>query len=275
MNFVDRLIRRRAPRPPVALEGRRVFAIGDIHGCDDLLQSLIDTLIDHSRSDPEPPLFVFLGDYVDRGPATRQVIERLIRLTEGGHRARFLCGNHEEAMLKFLTDVESGLAWPGYGGVATLRSYGVTPPKDETSLDGWRKAQKQFKDALPASHRRFFWSLEDSVVLGDYVFVHAGVDPDMPLARQAVRDLRWMREPFLSDTRRLEKVVVHGHTPTSHPHRDHRRIGVDSWAYKNGVLTAVELSGENQSFWQARRGPDGIACAPHQGDEEAQQQTAG
>lgn len=241
----------------MALDNRRVFAIGDIHGCDDLLAALIGEVLGSVEPNEEPPLLVFLGDYVDRGPDSRGVIERLIQLRAQMPNTRFLCGNHEEAMLRFLQDLEGGMVWSTYGGKATMRSYGVEPPADDNDLDAWRVAHDLLVKAVPESHKRFLWGLEDSVELGDYLFVHAGVRPDRPLNAQSTRDLRWIREPFLSDTRRLDKVVVHGHTPAHDPYADDRRIGVDTWAYNSGVLTAVELSGETRGFVQARR-VDGV-----------------
>lgn len=258
LNLFTRLFSRRPDRQPVALEGRRVFAVGDIHGCADLLTGLLGTISKETAADAQPPLLVFLGDYVDRGPGSREVIDMLLEVRQQTPETRFLCGNHEEAMLYFLNDLEAGMAWTGYGGKATMRSYGVSTPDDETDLDAWRETHEALKAAIPESHMRFLWGLEDRVDLGDYLFVHAGVDPDRPLSAQLAKDLRWIREPFLSDRRRLDKVVVHGHTPTTDPYADDRRIGVDTWAYKTGVLTAVEITAEGRRFLQARRGPDGV-----------------
>lgn len=252
MNFLRRLFKGSEPSRPVALEGRRVYAIGDIHGCDDLLAGLIGG-IEADLEPGETPLIIFLGDYVDRGPDSRGVIERLVQLRAKWPGTRFLGGNHEEAMLRFLQDMEAGLVWSTYGGKAAMRSYGVEPPEDDNDLDAWRQAHERLRAAIPDSHMRFLWSLEDSIELGDYLFVHAGVRPDRALSAQSARDLRWIREPFLSDTRRLDKIIVHGHTPKPEPHIDERRIGVDTWAYSTGVLTAVELIGEQRGFIQASR----------------------
>ncbi len=238
-----------------------MFAVGDIHGCDDLLSGLLAAIAEETATDKTPPLIVFLGDYVDRGPGSRQVIEQLLELRKQAPDTRFLCGNHEEAMLFFLSDLEAGMAWTGYGGKATMQSYGVASPADENSLEAWRETHRAFKAALPESHLRFLYGLEDRIDLGDYLFVHAGVHPDRPLSAQHVKDLRWIREPFLSDKRRMEKVVVHGHTPAVDPYADERRIGVDTWAYRTGVLTAIELDAEGRRFIQARRGETGVTTA--------------
>lgn len=257
MSLITRLWRRKPGRQAFALDGRRVFAIGDVHGCDDLLAGLLDAILQEAQGDATPPLLILLGDYVDRGPGSKRVIDLLLGLRLRSPGARFLAGNHEEAMLTFLADPEAGMAWTGYGGKATMISYGVSPPEDDRDLDAWMAAHHELKAAIPESHMKFLWGLEDRIELGDYVFVHAGVHPDRPLNAQRVKDLRWIREPFLSDHRRLEKIVVHGHTPISKPHVDDRRIGIDTWAYRTGVLTAVELNGEDRRFLQARREDEG------------------
>eukprot|EP01030_Chromulinospumella_sphaerica_P014680 gene14680-14476_t len=236
----------------IALAGRRVFAVGDIHGCDDLLRALLGGLATAAQDDPAPPILVFLGDYIDRGPGSKQVVAQLVELAAQDDSVRFLSGNHEEAMLDFLADVESGLSWVKFGGRATMRSYGVEPPAGDASLDEWRAAQMALKAAIPPEHMRFLWRLERQLELGDYLFVHAGVDPDRPLSSQRQRDLHWIREPFLSDRRRLPKTIVHGHTPAAEPFADRRRVGVDTWAYRSGVLTAAEISDTGVRFWQAR-----------------------
>ena len=261
MNFFNRFWSRKPVRKASALEARRVFAIGDIHGCSDLLTGLLGAISQETAADETPPLLVFLGDYVDRGPGSRQVVEQLLELRSQAPDARFLCGNHEEAMLHFLNDLEAGMAWTGYGGKATMQSYGVEPPRDETDLDAWRATHQALKAAIPESHMRFLWGLENMVELGDYLFVHAGVHPDRPLNAQHTKDLRWIREPFLSDSRRLGKVIVHGHTPSADPFADERRIGVDTWAYRTGVLTAIELDAEDRRFIQARREDAGVTTA--------------
>lgn len=252
-----RLMRGLTATRPMALEDRSVFAIGDIHGCHDLLETLLDAITGATAPGRKRPLLIFLGDYVDRGPDSKVVIERLAKIRTDQPEARFLCGNHEEAMLRFLSDFDSGLAWTNYGGRETMLSYGVTPPQDGDDLDGWRLAHQALKGAIPKTHMQFLWGLEDRVEVGDFLFVHAGVRPDRPLDAQATHDLRWIREPFLSHGKRLAKVIVHGHTPRTEPFSDERRIGVDTWAYKTGVLSAVELDGQGRRFLQARRDEEG------------------
>lgn len=233
---------------PSCIPGRRVFAIGDIHGCDDLLERMIAAIRDLCLDDAERPLLVFLGDYVDRGPASKGVLDRLTSLDFCD--ARFLCGNHEEAMLNFLNDPEEGIAWIRYGGRATMTSYGIELPPRNSPFSQWKQAHADFRAAVPEDHMRFLWSLEDRIALGDYLFVHAGVDPKLPLDRQRPHDLRWIRDPFLTHKGRLGKVIVHGHTPEDRPYVDSRRIGLDTGAYKSGVLTALEVEGRERHFLQ-------------------------
>lgn len=249
-----------------ALDGRAVFAVGDIHGCLDLLEGLLEGIKVATARDERPPLILFLGDYVDRGPDSRGVIDRLIAVAESYPGARFLCGNHEEAMIRFLADPQGGPAWSTYGGRATLLSYGVRPPGRNADDAAWARAQQKLNARIPPAHLKFLWGLEDSVEVGDYFFAHAGVRPDKSLQSQASRDLRWIREPFLSNDRPLEKMIVHGHTPSLAPHADRARIGVDTWAYKTGVLTALELRGRQRRCLQAVRDGASIivkSCALH------------
>lgn len=259
---LQRLSRRGAqsdqqPNDRHALDGRAVFAIGDIHGCLDLLDGLLAGIEVATARDETPPLIIFLGDYVDRGPSSKGVIDRLLEIAEGGD-ARFLCGNHEEAMIRFLGDPQGGPTWSGYGGKATLQSYGVSPPARSGDEEAWTLAQRELSERIPPAHLKFLWGLEDFVEIGDYFFAHAGVRPDKALREQAPHDLRWIRAPFLTSDRPLEKLIVHGHTPTLEPHSDQARIGVDTWAYKTGVLTALELRGRQRRFLQACREGDAI-----------------
>lgn len=246
---------------PCALKDRRVFAIGDIHGCDALLEAMLGAIAQATAKDANPPLLVFLGDYVDRGLGSRAVIERLVNLKQDGWDAYFLCGNHEETMLRFLDDIERGLAWPGYGGVETMLSYGVQADKTPDTLPAWRAVQHEFRAAIPLSHMRFLRGLEDQLELGDYLFVHAGINPQRALNDQTSRDLRWIRDPFLLDDKVQDKIIVHGHTPSGAPHHDHRRIGVDTWAYNSGVLTAAEMHDATVRFLQVRQTETGIVSA--------------
>lgn len=240
-----------APSAPARIPGgRRIYAVGDIHGRADLLKRLINDLEqDIARGGFEGrPILIFLGDYIDRGFQSKDVISILSGESLSRFETYFLKGNHEAAMLQFLTDPSIGPRWAEYGGVETLVSYGVQPPRTRTNLDDWARASDDLKARLPVEHRQFLSNLDLSVRIGDYVFVHAGIRPGMPLDQQTEHDLLWIREDFLDDRHYLGAVVVHGHTPTAKPYRDSRRIGIDTGAYLSGRLTAARFEHESVEF---------------------------
>ena len=240
----------RSGPPATVPAGRRVYAIGDIHGRADLLERLIIRL----RNDADQmetgttATLIFLGDYVDRGFQSREVIDFLLSDACCGFETVFLKGNHELAMLEFLKDPSTGPRWATYGGAETLVSYGVQPPGPDEPPESWRRACEEFSKALPDAHLQFLTRLPVSVRLGDYLFVHAGVRPDVPLDAQSETDMLWIRDDFINDHKLFDAVIVHGHTPVNVPYRDARRIGVDTGAYMSGRLTAVRLEGERVDF---------------------------
>lgn len=247
----------RAPR--AAPPGRVVWAIGDVHGCLDLLDALLAEIARDEAADDRPRSVVFLGDYVDRGPDSRGVIDRLIQIADMADvDARFIRGNHEEKMREFLDDPSVGATWCEYGGDAALASYGLAPPAMRHRKEGWIALSADLRHKLGPRGVRFLDDLEPCLTLGGYFFCHAGALPGVALDDQSERDLMWIRGRFLNDDQPFERVVVHGHTPTDAPHVDHRRIGVDTGAYATGVLTAVRLDGEAETFVQAVRGADGV-----------------
>lgn len=245
---------KRKPKPSVAPSVPRVpddtvvWAVGDIHGCLDLLKALVDGIVaDAASSDASRKVVIFLGDYIDRGPDSRGVLRYLIDLPKDvGIEWRFLKGNHEEAMLKFLDDPSFGPNWCEYGGDAALASYGLKPPEMKHRVEAWARVAADLDHKVTAQEREFLETLEYSLSVGDYFFAHAGARPGVALDRQSERDLMWIRNSFLDDETPFEKVVVHGHTPTPTPYLDHRRIGVDTKAYESGVLTAVRLERETR-----------------------------
>ena len=237
--------------PPAQVPaGRRVYAVGDIHGRADLLMRLLHDLHDDIRSGgfEGKPILIFLGDYVDRGFQSKDVINVLLSDMVSPFETYFLKGNHEAAMLQFLTDPGIGPRWAEFGGAETLVSYGIQPPRTRTSLEEWMLASEQLNEVLPPEHVHFLSNLDLSVRVGDYVFVHAGVRPGVPLDQQAEHDLLWIREDFLSDRRSLGAVIVHGHTPAQKPYRDSRRIGLDTGAYLSGRLTAARFEHDSVDF---------------------------
>lgn len=235
--------------------GRLVYAIGDIHGRLDLLQRLLTAISADSiqTRNAERPLIVFLGDYIDRGAESSGVIEQILSLRrQARFEVRCLKGNHEQALLQFLDDPGFGPAWVGHGGGPTLMSYGIAPPQMRSDEEGWAATRLAFRAALPPKHLDFFESLELSLVVGDYLFVHAGVRPGVPLAHQSEQDLLWIRGEFLNDVNGFEKMIVHGHTPVDRPYVGRSRIAVDTGAYATGLLSAARLIDRDRDFLEAR-----------------------
>jgi serine/threonine protein phosphatase 1 len=232
------------PRLPT---GRRVYAVGDMHGCSDLLSKLFIRIDDDLKARPiADSIQVFLGDYIDRGPNSRQVIDLLIaRWRE--HDLVLLKGNHEDCALQFLSDPTSFSAWKNIGGLNTVRSYGVRPVdvKDPQSQD---KLAAAVNRSIPDSHRRFLQGLALSFTCGDFFFTHAGVRPGVPLQQQSQRDLLWIREDFLLYEDDFGKVIVHGHTPTREPEIRPNRINIDTGAYATGRLTCIVLEDDQMRF---------------------------
>lgn len=227
-----------------APEGKRVYAIGDIHGRIDLLEELLARIHDDNGGNADQ--LVFLGDYVDRGPDSKGVIDRLTALGNSDQEVIFLKGNHEAIMLDFLNDPSEKLHWLEWGGEETLESYGVENVLGRSGEDLAAELAKQ----LPAEHKLFLESLRLTHLEGDYLFVHAGVRPGVPLEDQQEEDLLWIRKRFhkASSKERPDKVVIHGHQPTKKPIDAGWRIGIDTGACWTGRLTAVVLEGTKRRF---------------------------
>ncbi len=251
-----RLFRPAQKAAPASTGERLVYAVGDIHGRSDLLDGLLARIVADAApalSRGERPLLIFLGDYVDRGADSKGVLDRLTALLGApGFEVRALMGNHEEAMLAFVEDPVGNAGWLDFGGGATLASYGVAPPIGRANAEDLAALGRALSSALTAEHLSFLRSLELAVVLGGYVFVHAGLRPGVPLDAQSARDLLWIRQEFLSEKKPFEKVVVHGHTPEEMPYDGPTRIGLDTGAYATGVLTAVRLFGVERTIMQYR-----------------------
>ena len=229
-------------------EGQRVYAIGDIHGCDDLFAELIDRIrSDNASRTPLPVTLILLGDLVDRGPQSAEVVERAIGLHVEFPDTRMLIGNHEECFLAALTgDVRRLRYFMRIGGEATVRSYWG----DDASLTeaSFEEVAERLPELVPAAHVEFLTRGEDSIEIGEYVFVHAGIRPGVPLANQALSDLRWIRDDFLVDDRDHGLMVVHGHTIQDEVDEWPNRIGIDTGAYKSGKLTAIALEGTDRWY---------------------------
>lgn len=239
-----------------------VYAIGDIHGRADLLAALHEAIVaDAARRAAMRRLIVYLGDYVSRFPRSRDVIEMLIGPAPRGFARVFLMGNHEDTVVRFLDgELRAGRHWMQYGGDATLAEYGVhlDQTADETAgetADGTQAAalegvRRRFVRALPRAHEAFFRALVLSHREGGYAFVHAGLRPGIPFARQAAGTLLWIRDRFLRSDADFGCTVVHGHTIVPAPEVRHNRIGIDTGAYRTGVLTCLVLEGRSRGFLQ-------------------------
>ncbi|KAF0183756.1 MAG: metallophosphoesterase [Hyphomonadaceae bacterium] len=226
--------------------GRRVYAIGDIHGRADLLGALlaqIESDIERHVGGDSTATLVFLGDYVDCGLESRACLDRLIALGESARETHFLKGKHDAALLAFLDRPAKGGVWLSKGGRETLFSYGVPGPSPSAGARELARAAEALSAAMPPAHLEFLRSLKLHVRFGDYVFVHAGLKPGVALDAQQERDLLTIREPFLTSRESWPFVVVHGNTPVERLYRDTRRIGVDTGAYATGRLSAVCLDG--------------------------------
>lgn len=234
-------------RRPSGPPGQRAYVVGDIHGRLDLLDRLLDKI--HAELEQRPAaktVLVFVGDLIDRGPASAQVVERLRTYRHAGVRPVFILGNHEEVLLRILGgDAELITKWCWFGGKQCLESYGV----EVSRLAGLDRAAAlaEVRAAIPAFHVKFLESFIDSCRFGDYLFVHAGIRPGVELGAQLQSDMRWIREPFLLDDTDHGFVVVHGHTISEDVEERPNRIGIDTGAYRSGILTALAI--ENEGRW--------------------------
>jgi serine/threonine protein phosphatase 1 len=230
-------------------KGVRVYAIGDVHGRADLLKQIFAGIDADLISRPaDVTLEIFLGDYIDRGPASSEVLDLLIGRRHS-HPTFCLKGNHEAYMLEFLRDPTVLDEWSRCGGLETLLSYGLKP---SLSLDPDERARlaNAFKRALPEKHRHFLSSLRTTFTCGDFYFVHAGVRPGVPLKHQTEDDLLWIREDFLLHEEQFEKVIVHGHTPVTSSDIRPNRINIDTGAFATGRLTCLVLEGQTLAIIQ-------------------------
>ena len=236
------------PAPGWLSPGRRVYAIGDVHGCADRLALLHGHIAVDLRRDPVPmPLLLHLGDYVDRGEASATVVRRLAAgPVLPGVPMVCLRGNHEQMMLGALEGSASSIEhWLGNGGGETLRSWNTRPTRP---VAAWRAAvapELPFLRGLPLFH-----------AVDGYVFVHAGLRPGVRMAAQSDEDMLWIREEFLDEAGPIlpeapQTAVVHGHTPRPTPEIVDSRIGLDTGAVTGGALTCAVLEGRSVRFLTA------------------------
>ena len=240
-------LRRRTSAPP----GKRAYAIGDVHGRLDLLEDILRQIErDITKRPTKSNHIIFLGDLIDRGPSSRGVIEKVINYKPDNIKCHFIMGNHEEVLLRGLRGEPTHLVgWLKHGGDATAESYGI----DQAYLrrQGTEALEHALLSAIPDRHLAFMAGFLDRIQFGDYLMVHAGVRPGTPITEQHPSDLRWIRRDFLDSKVDHGLVVVHGHTVEPKISNQSNRIGIDTGAYKTGVLTAVRLEGEDVCFLQA------------------------
>lgn len=229
--------------PASAPASTRIYAIGDIHGRADLLAETIDRIEEDLQRRPiENAIEVYLGDYIDRGPDSKGVIDQLaVRLVQ--QQAICLRGNHEAILEAFFRDDPAAIHhWARLGALHTLASYGI-PMRSGADALSPLELQRSLQHAFPRTHDLFLQCLRNSFTCGDYLFVHAGIRPGIPIARQNPEDLFWIRDEFLESTMDHGKVVVHGHTPVDHPDIRSNRINIDTGAWRTGTLTCIAIEG--------------------------------
>jgi serine/threonine protein phosphatase 1 len=236
---------------PSGPPGTRLYAVGDIHGRLDLLRTLTALIHDNAyRRQARRNVVVYLGDYVDRGRESRAVLDFLLNEPLPGFEHVHLRGNHEDVMLRFLTDIAAGPSWLTFGGRETLESYGIDPPQAQAEPVELEQAQRALAARLPAAHLEFLRGLRLQHEEGDYFFAHAGVKPGVPLDQQREQDLLWIRGEFLSSNAEFGRIVVHGHSISPVPDVRRNRIGIDTGAFMSDRLTCLVIEGTDWSFLQ-------------------------
>ena len=241
VGMLKRRGKRHGPKLP---KGVRIYAIGDVHGRADLLDRLLSRIDAHIVAHPvERPIHLLIGDYIDRGPNSREVLDLLIDCSQG-REIILLRGNHDLFIYDFLQNPAVLSDWKRIGGLETLMSYGLQP-----SINADAATQRELASALnavlPPRHRVFLNNLKRSFSYGNYFFVHAGIRPGIPLASQRDEDLLWIRDDFLLYEEDFGKIVVHGHTPVREIDIRHNRINIDTGAYATGQLSCLIIQDDH------------------------------
>jgi len=239
----------RETTPPHIPSNQKIYCIGDIHGRADLLKQLHEKILTDARNYSGKKTVVYLGDYIDRGEQSCQVIDLLLSGPLPGFDNVYLMGNHEQVMMSFIEYPEAAASWLAFGGREALNSYGIVlahiPGRHEV-----KELAKQLDDRLPEAHRDFLQNCEDSWRCGSYYFVHAGIQPGVALDKQVLEDQLWIRDEFLNSKRDHGAIIVHGHTIAPEPRLLPNRIGIDTGAYSSGILTCLVLEGSEQRLLQ-------------------------
>jgi serine/threonine protein phosphatase 1 len=239
---------------PFVPDGQRLYCIGDIHGRLDLLEELHDMIRADAEAFAASKTVIYLGDFIDRGAQSKQVLDLLVEQPLEGFRAVHLLGNHEQTMLDFLESPRDAAAWLKFGGNVTLLSYGVGVGKIINTMD-IELLCEELEEKLPQSHRDFLESCKLTYSEGNYLFVHAGIRPGVALEDQLPADLLWIREEFIYSRKRHDHIVVHGHSISAEVEWRSNRIGIDTAAYESGMLTALVLQEKDQRLLQTGRDP--------------------
>jgi serine/threonine protein phosphatase 1 len=242
------------PNPQIT-PSARVYAIGDIHGRLDLLENLHYSILEDAQSSPGlKKVLIHLGDYIDRGPDSFGVVDSLAQFSPQGFKVINLKGNHEDFLLRFLGEKKGPSplldVWRDNGCLETFLSYGIDirDPEDRAPDEEADFIRQRFTKAIPDSHMKFFNNLKLRQTIGDYLFVHAGINPANPIQQQKKNDLIWIRDRFLNHPGPFDKVVVHGHTISKSPELFDHRIGIDTGAYYSNHLTCLVLEGKDRYF---------------------------
>lgn len=236
----------------------RIYCIGDIHGRIDLLSELLIQINQHNQRFSGRIVMIYLGDYIDRGDSSKEVIDLILNNERADIEYIYLRGNHEQIFLNFIEDkafANFARPWLSFGGDATLKSYGVALPKKPNNLVEVIALRQHLLSKLPPRHYLFFAQTRLFYSLGSYFFVHAGVNPNYDLANQRPKDLLWIRDAFINSKQMFEKVIVHGHTVTESVALLPNRIGIDTGAYATDVLTCLVLQGNQYKLIQTTRNP--------------------
>ena len=231
-------------------ENTRLYCIGDIHGRADLLTDIHKLIIEDAENYSGEKIIVYLGDYIDRGLQSKEVVDLLINKPLPEFKSIYLRGNHEQVLLDFL-NVDPGIVvqWFNFGGEETLFSYGVSI-QGKATRNTIQELQQQLSEKIPESHLHFFIQSQFCYQLGDYFFVHAGVKAKVALDRQSESDMMWIRDKFLNSDFQFNKMIVHGHSVVEEPEQKKNRIAIDTGAYFSGRLTSLVLDGEQRRFLQ-------------------------
>ena len=256
-SFVKRWLGSSGPSPEPALPriepGRRVYSIGDIHGRLDLLRQLHEMIVMDANNFDGDRTLVYLGDCIDRGMHSCEVIDELLDVPLPGFETVHLMGNHEQTLLDFLQHPKAAAGWLAWGGRETLASYDVSLPPgfSRTNLEMLRA---EFQSHLSDRHLAFYQGMQLMHKVGDYLFVHAGIRPGVPLQEQSNEDLLWIRDDFTESAQQHDHVVVHGHSISKEVEFRPNRIGIDTGAYATGVLTCLVLEEEEKRLLQTGGG---------------------